>query len=124
MELHRHLATEEALLQGDEHGHADGSSMATMTNCKDLIWYYQDFPSQGPILKVADDHPHYAVGHGYLHIPDSSPLKYCQIECLYMPSLLVTIISPDKVGCQFKCHGNMSVLNFDGIGCELHLHHC
>ena len=123
-ELHRRLNAEEALLQGDERGHADGGSMATTTHRKDLIWYYKDFSTRGPTLKVADDHPHYAIGHGYLRVPDSSPLGYRQIECLYTPSLPVTIISPDKVGRQFKCRGYTSVSNFDGVGCELRLHHC
>lgn len=124
MELHRHLSTEEALLWGDKRGHANGGSMATTTHRKDLLWYYREFPSQGPTLKVADDHPHYAIGHGYLRVPDLSPLGFRQIECLYTPSLPVTNVSPDTVSCQFKCCGYRSVSNFDGVGCKLHLHHC
>ena len=122
--LHACLRTDTPLLCGDEQGHVDGGSMATTTNHCDLLWFYCDLSGPVPALKVADDTQHFPIGLGFLRVPDNSSRGYQEVECFYTPTLPVTIISPDKIGRQFRCTGYTSVSNFTGLGCKLRLYHC
>ena len=46
------------------------------------------------------------------------------VKCFHTPSLHATIVSPDAVGHQLGCRGYTSVSNFDGVDCQIRLHHC
>jgi hypothetical protein len=46
------------------------------------------------------------------------------VLCYYTPTLPAMIISPNDMGHQLSCHSYTSISNFDGIDCQLCLHHC
>ena len=57
-------------------------------------------------------------------LPTLEGYGYRMVPCFLTPSLPATIISPDKVGRFFRCRGYTSISNFNGVGCQLRLHHC
>ena len=76
-----------------------------------------------PALHVADAHPHYLTGEGYLCVPDLQG-GCTLIWCFYTLSLPATILSPDAAGHELGCWGWSYFSHFFGGSCFVWLHHC
>ena len=107
------------------HAHMDGGSQATTCPHVDLLWHPCMYPASMhvPALHVADTHPHYLTGEGYLCVPDLQG-GHMLIQCFYTPSLPATILSPDAAGHELGCQGWSCFSHFFGGSCFIRLHHC
>jgi len=102
-------------------GHMDGGSMVNTCHCSALFWgeIHPFKESKRPILQVADKFEHHAQGWGYIRVPSDTTYGYTEVCCLYTPTLVAVILSPNYSGKFLHCRGYVSVSNFDGQGCGL-----
>ena len=122
---YRQLQSEEQDMLGSTtpvRAHMDGGSMANTTDRRELLWNFKEKP--GCTLRVADDHPHYPTGTGFVRVPSDDACGYREIRCYYTPTLPATILSPASMCKQFQCSSYSSLTHFGDGTSSVSLHHC